>query len=215
MAEKKILADGIIFDMDGTIWDTCEIVAATWTETMKRLNIDKQFSKELIRSCMGMMMEEFAGKCMPEIESGKRIAYLKQCCEYENEYLALHGGVLFPGVEKTLERLSRKYPLFIVSNCQDGYIEAFFSGHHTEHFFCDYENPGRTGLDKAGNIRLIAERNNLKNPVYVGDTQGDQKACQTAGVPFIYAAYGFGEVPISKCAAKIDSFEALCTLFEV
>lgn len=215
MREDRICADGIIFDMDGTIWDTCEIVAQTWTETMRRLKVDKQFDTELIRSCMGLVMEDFAAKSMPEIDKDKRLGYLKQCCEYENEYLAGHGGVLFPGVVRTLERLSRKYPLFIVSNCQEGYIEAFFSGHHTAHFFKDYENPGRTGLGKAENIRLIAERNGLKRPVYVGDTKGDLSACQAAGVPFIYAAYGFGEVPLSQCAAKIDSFEGLCSLFEL
>ena len=40
----------------------------------------------------------------------------------------------------------------------------------------------------------IAETYNLKNPVYVGDTMGDYNACQKAGVPFIFADYGFGSV---------------------
>ena len=205
--------DGIIFDMDGTIWDTCVEVARTWSEEMARIGVNKTFTVEVIRSCMGMLMEDFAAKAMPEIDADKRIPYLKQCCAYENEYLAEHGGNLFRGVTQTLEKLSEKYPLFIVSNCQAGYIEAFFQGHHTEKYFKDYENPGRTGLDKAGNIRLIAQRNHLKAPVYVGDTSGDMEACKKAGVPFIYAAYGFGEVDAGDYDAKIDSFDQLCDLF--
>lgn len=37
------------------------------------------------------------------------------------------------------------------------------------------------------------ERNQLKSAVYVGDTEGDENAAHTAGIPFIHAAYGFGK----------------------
>ncbi len=47
---------------------------------------------------------------------------------------------------------------------------------------------------KADNIRIICERNGLKNPVYVGDTQMDADACRQAGIPIVYASYGFGTV---------------------
>lgn len=204
--------DGIIFDMDGTLWDTCKIVADSWTAALRDTGVKKVFTVKVIRSCMGLMMEEFAAKCMPEIETDKRLAYLKKCFEYENKYLRQHGGLLFPGVLETLEKLREKYSLFIVSNCQDGYIESFFEGNHTQHLFKDYENPGRTGLAKAGNIRLVCERNSLKSPVYVGDTQGDLNACRDAGVPFIYAAYGFGEVK-EGYAARIEHIAELKQMF--
>ena len=54
---------------------------------------------------------------------------------------------------------------------------------------------GDTGLDKGSNIRKLADTYDLKSPVYVGDTFGDYQACQKANVPFIFAEYGFGEVP--------------------
>ncbi|MNW70116.1 hypothetical protein D3C74_493110 [compost metagenome] len=38
------------------------------------------------------------------------------------------------------------------------------------------------------------QRNNLANPVYVGDTEGDQSAAAFAGIPFVFASYGFGAV---------------------
>lgn len=204
--------DGIIFDMDGTLWDTCKIVADSWTAALRDAGVEKVFSVEMIRSCMGLMMEEFAAKCMPEIETAQRLFYLKKCFEYENKYLRQHGGLLFSGVTETLAALKEKYPLFIVSNCQDGYIEAFFAGNDTGHFFKDYENPGRTGLSKDGNIRLICGRNDLKSPVYVGDTKGDMDACKKAGVSFIYAAYGFGDVT-EGYDARIENFTELRQMF--
>jgi phosphoglycolate phosphatase len=63
----------------------------------------------------------------------------------------------------------------------------------------DFENFGRTGKGKSDNIRLIVERNQLDQAVYIGDIQGDFDSTREAGLPFIHARYGFGiideEVP--------------------
>jgi hypothetical protein len=42
--------------------------------------------------------------------------------------LGERGGLLYPGVREGLAQLKEKYPLFIVSNCQSGYIETFILG---------------------------------------------------------------------------------------
>ena len=54
---------------------------------------------------------------------------MDEMCSYENEYLSIHGGTLYPGLEDTLKELKKNYRLFIVSNCQSGYIEAFLHAH--------------------------------------------------------------------------------------
>ena len=77
-------------------------------------------------------------------------------------------------------------------------------------YFTDYECPGRTGLSKGENNKLIIERNNLKNPVYVGDTEGDAESAKAAGIPFVFAKYGFGNVKEYQYA--INKFEDLSTL---
>ena len=43
-------------------------------------------------------------------------------------------------------------------------------------------------------IKLIVERNNIDEAVYVGDIQGDYDSSKRAGVKFIHAAYGFGTI---------------------
>ena len=113
-----------------------------------------------------------------------------------------------------LAALSARCPLFLVSNCQDGYIEAFFQAHGLGRYFTDYENPGRTGLPKADNIALVAERNGLRRPLYIGDTQGDYDAASKAGVPFLHAAYGFGRIdrPVPSVATFGDLPDAICRL---
>ena len=37
------------------------------------------------------------------------------------------------------------------------------------------------------------KRNGVTKAVYVGDTAGDEESARVAGIPFIFAKYGFGE----------------------
>ena len=123
-----------------------------------------------------------------------------------NELLCHCGGILYPRLPETLAALAQKYALFVVSNSQDGYVQAFL---HWSGLTCfrDIEMAGRTGLDKGANIRLVMERNGVTKAVYVGDTQGDADAAAKAGIPFIFTEYGFGSV--KDAAARIASLPEL------
>ena len=195
MAISKNINKGIIFDLDGTLWDSSEQVVHSWNEALaRRPETDLQITVEDMQGYMGKTLEKIAELMMPEIPFELRMDIMKDCCENENAYLLKHGGYLFPDLEKVLEELSGKYKLFIVSNCQSGYIEVFLEYHRLGKYFTDIECPGGSGLEKAGNIRLISERNNIDRAVYIGDTQGDCDSAEAAGVQFIHAAYGFGTI---------------------
>lgn len=186
---------GIIFDLDGTLWDSSEQVAVSWSEALAhRPETDRQVTGEDMRGFMGKTMETIADLMLPEVEPSLRIEIMHECERVEQDYLLKHGGVLFPDLERELERLCGICKLFIVSNCQSGYIETFLEYHKLGKYFADFECPGGTGFAKAENIRIVMERNGLDKAVYVGDTQGDLDASDSAGVPFIHAAYGFGSV---------------------
>ena len=126
----------------------------------------------------------------------------------DEEALARQGGRLFPGEEETLALLAARYPLFIVSNCQDGYIECFYKGNGLGRFFSGEECAGRTGLPKSENIRLAAARHGLKSPVYIGDTALDCASARDAGVPFLHAAYGFGAVDCPHAVRRFADIPA-------
>ncbi len=188
--------DGILFDLDGTLWDALEGICLSWNRALARFRPDLAgaVTPARLKGCMGMLLPDIAKKLFPQVEPGELAPLLEVCCDMENEYLARNGGVLCPGAAQALPLLAEKYPLFIVSNCQDGYIESFFAAHGLGRYFTDWECPGRTGRPKAENIRAVAARNGLRRPVYVGDTRGDFQAASAAGVPFLHAAYGFGAV---------------------
>lgn len=203
MSEKL----GLIFDMDGTLWDSSENVAKSWTIANEKLGYHRVITVEDMQSVMGKTMTEIAEIIFPDLPLKERMEALEYSGNFENEYLREHGGVLYPQLEETLKELKKKYHLYIVSNCQSGYIEAFLDYYHLWDYFEDTQCFGDNGLPKGQNIRLLYERNDLFDAAYIGDIQGDYDATMEAGLAFIHAAYGFGK--ISHQVPKIDSFSEL------
>ena len=186
-------ADGVIFDLDGTLWDATENIVRSWNQVLVELGYAYKSAEE-VKGCMGLPMGEIFRRLFPGAKEEERRRIAEKLYAAENAYIEKHGGILYEGLEDTLKALEGKYLLAVVSNCQAGYIEAFFMAHGLGKYFADFESLGGTGLLKADNIRLVAERNHLKYPVYVGDIQGDCDSAHEAGAAMIYAAYGFGEV---------------------
>lgn len=204
--------DSIIFDLDGTIWDPIDTVLNAWNSCIKEQNqIKRELTRTDFEGTMGLQMHDISKKLFPYLSEDFRLKIITECCHTEQGYLKKQGGNLYPDVEEVLTILSKKYKLYIVSNCQDGYIESFYEFHKLEKYFLDFENPGRTGLSKGENINLIIKRNNLSSPIYVGDTSGDLNAARYAGIPFVFATYGFGQV--SEYDEVIEKFEDLVKKF--
>ncbi len=204
------MKQGIIFDMDGTVWDSAEKVAESWNIAIKKNGmLDKVLTTEDIQGVMGRTMDKIADALFDELSKEDRMQLMKECCDYENEYLREQGGILYPELEATLQKLGEQYPLYIVSNCQAGYIEAFLDHYGFWKYFKDIECYGNNLKQKGENIRLLADRNELDEAVYVGDIQGDYDASMQAGVGFIHAAYGFGTI-----AAEVPAIHSLPELPE-
>lgn len=209
------MIDSIIFDLDGTLWDSTKEVAMAFNQVLieRYPEVKENVTPERLQELFGMPLDEIAVKLYQSVPAEHAIKVMKECCDYECDYLAEHGATLYDNLEQVLEELSMKYKLFIVSNCQEGYIQCFFRAYpKLEKYFLDYEYPGRSGMLKADNIRLVIERNGLNSPIYVGDTQGDATASGIAGVPFIFARYGFGDV--KEYAGVIDSLIELKKLID-
>lgn len=203
--------DSIILDVDGTIWDTTPIVAKAWNKA-----IDKLFPQvapvtaDILKGQFGKTMDVIGQNLFGCLGPEEQKKLLDQCCV--EEQLALEQNeedITYEGVVETIRVLAAKISLFIVSNCQAGYIELVIKKLGISDYITDFECFGNNGLTKDKNIKLVVERNKLKNPVYVGDTQGDLEACKLAGVPFIWAEYGFGNVEQREIAGSVKEFVEL------
>lgn len=204
--------DSIIFDLDGTLWDATEKITIAWNEIAQEEKVRESYiTPSLLQSLFGKPMSDIAAVVFADVDKASQLRLIDLCAQREHEFLLRDGAPLYPHLEETLKYLSAKYQLFIVSNCQAGYIEVFLEVTNLGKYFKGHLCPGDTGVNKAENILEIMHRHNLQTPVYVGDTDGDNKASKAAGIPFVYAAYGFGQT--DDVDYQIDDFADLTKLF--
>ena len=204
--------ESLIFDIDGTLWDSRALVAEGYniqlrSEGLHHLCIDA----ETLRPLFGKVMTEIADSIFSSVDPKDRYALMERCMDTENRYLFENEcRIGYPKVRETMAALAKKHRLFIVSNSQCGYpelcIEKLGLGDYIQGHLCF----GDTGTSKGQTIRTLMKTHNIQSCIYIGDTQGDLEACQEAGVPFIYCAYGLGQA--ESWDAKIDSIDALLTM---
>ena len=204
--------ESLIFDIDGTLWDSRALVAEGYNIQLKQEGLDHLcVTAEDLKPLFGKVMTEIADVILATIPEEKRYDLMERCMATENQYL--HDNpceIGYPGIQDTIAQLSKRYRIFIVSNSQCGYpelcIEKLGLTPYVEGHMCF----GDTGTSKGKTIRTLMAKHNIGSCAYVGDTQGDYEATVEADVPFIWCTYGFG-IP-DAYAEKVDRFEDLLKL---
>jgi len=201
--------DSIIFDLDGTLWDSTGNVAIAWEKARQQVGYEvAPITRERVRSITGMAYDVIFEVLLPDMDVQQRDHFKAVCAKSEIDTLNEIGGDLYPQLSETIKYLSQHYKLYIVSNCQRGYIETFLSHCPVADHFLAHQCYGTKGQPKAENIKDIVNDHGLRSPVYVGDTTGDRDSATKAGVPFIFASYGFGDVQ-EGLVARIDALAQL------
>ena len=204
--------ESLIFDIDGTLWDSRALVAEGYNIQLKEEKLEHLcVTAEDLKPLFGKVMTAIADVILASIPETERYDLMERCMATENKYLEenpCHIG--YPGVRETIAKLSKKYRLFIVSNSQCGYPELCIEKLGLTPYIKGHLCFGDTGTSKGKTIRKLMEIHGIENCAYIGDTQGDYEATVEADVPFIWCTYGFGTP--DAFAAKVDRFEELLNL---
>jgi phosphoglycolate phosphatase len=198
--------DAVIFDIDGTLWDASAVSADGWNAGLAALGIARRVSTAGIRSVTGNPYEV----CVDILLPGLRLEYpglVQTLNDSELAAIRARGGEFFTGAIEGVRKLGRDFKIFLVSNCQPWYLELFLGFSGIEKLLAGSDCHGASGLPKDGMLRRMKNDYRLTNPVYVGDTAGDQIAAGSAGIDFIYVSWGFGR-PAGD-ARSVDSFPEL------
>ena len=204
--------DGIIFDVDGTLWDSTFTAATAWNEAIKEFgNVDVEVTADLLKKEFGKPMDVIISDVFPMLNKNDQDSILEIICKWEHTMLNKSGGILLGNIKDTFEELAKRHALYIVSNCQCGYIELVMKYFGIENLVKDHLCFGETGTSKGQTILKLMEKNDIKDPVYVGDTDGDHNACKEAEIPFVFAKYGFGNT--ENPDHTIEKLEELTEIF--
>jgi phosphoglycolate phosphatase len=197
--------------MDGTLWDGVETYAQGFNDFFKTNKINRKLTKEDIKGLMGLEEDKFLEETIPEFSYQDRKNAYKQIIDFQYKRIELEGGILFDGVKLGLSKLSKKYKLFIVSNCPEFTIEYFIKWAEIDNLITDSLSHGKNYKPKHQNIQLLLEKYGLKNPYYVGDTDSDSKQSNLVPLPFVFVDYGFGTT--ENYVLKFCSFTELTDYF--
>lgn len=202
--------EAVVFDLDGTLWNACGASAEGWTRGLALAGVERVVTAQEIANVAGKPYRECVESILPALSRAEIDDLLPLLDREEKKVIQRRGGQLYPGVREGVERLSLEGRVFVVSNCQEWYLEEFLTHSGLGQFFLDVECHGRTGRVKSDNLRLVMERNQLSRAVYVGDTEGDQRAAREAEMDFVHVDYGFGQC---HEALTFGSFPALVDHF--
>lgn len=202
-----------ILDVDGTMWNSTPVVAEAWNAAiMADGSSQVRVTDHRLQELFGKPMNVIGELLFTDVDAEARERLLA-ACEKAEQHTLREGefDILYPRVKDTLNQLvkAKGAQLFIVSNCQSGYIELFMEKNRVESLITDILCYGDTGQGKGENILALMQKNDLRpeETAYVGDIRGDFEAAGQAGISFIYAAYGFGEVP--EAEYRIEKFEEI------
>jgi len=138
----------IIFDLDGTLWNTEDVSYEVIKEVVKKYDFLQEITKETVAKTMGCTFTETAEMFMPYLEEEKREEILREMLDLTAEKLTIVGGNLYEGLEEVLIELKKKYKLAIVSNCAAGYIESFLNSSNLKNYFVDFAAAGKMKVTK-------------------------------------------------------------------
>lgn len=198
--------DALIFDIDGTLWDSCDSCAEGWNLILEKLGNPTRVTASHMASICGKPLEECIRILIPSIGVQFEAFYNLLQTE-ETQVIEKKGANMYQGVLRGFQELSKKYPLYLLSNCQTRYMDTFLNYSELKPYLQDWDCHGMSGVSKGEMLVNMKQIHNLQNPVYIGDTSGDYEATQFAKVDFIYAAYGFGRV--EKPERSFDSFREI------
>ena len=164
--------ESLIFDVDGTLWDAVALVAEGWNDGLQSMGFAPHCTEQSIRPLFGKTMTEIAQVVVPGVPQEQAMEVMDRCMDGEMARLRRDPcHIFYPGVKETLTELHKTHRLFIVSNCQQGYIELLMEKGGLGGLISDFDCFGNTGLPKGQTLRLLCERCNVRDAVYVGDTE--------------------------------------------
>ncbi len=219
--DKLPLPEAIIFDLDGTLFQTetlLETVHRRIFQTLRDegLYVQASPSLETFLGYLGMLLEDIWKKAMPQASSEVYGRANELMLQFELEELARGRGTLYPGVKETLAELRRRgIRLFIASNGLELYVKAVPDLRGiADSFEAVYSAGEYATTSKVHLVRRLLDDFGIRRAWMVGDRSSDVEAGKANDLTVVGCDYaGFGrKQELDGADAVIRSFPELLKL---
>jgi pyrophosphatase PpaX len=179
----------VLFDLDGTLLDSAELIIAAFQDTCRHL-LGREIARETILRDWARPIRERFHALAPEHDETLSEEYLRR-------YLALHDrrARLFPGVADTLEALRRRgYPMAIVTSKRRATTQAAVDAFHLDRW-CSVvvaDEDVRRHKPDPEPVRAASEQLGVRpeDALMVGDSPLDIASGGSAGAGTAAALWG-------------------------
>ena len=214
---KRLKKKLIIFDADGTIWDSEKDVFLAFNHTLTN-NGNKEVTKEEFQKLAGLDLGEMFKRILSKDKETLVNEYVKKYREYyidEGHYA--DETTLFENVKETLENLKKQgFYIAIASGKPKRILDKMVECFRLNEFefvlgtgeSCFKPKPDPEALNYIMNELNVSK----KDAVMVGDTKADITAGKNAGMDTIAVTYGYEKIDILKMANPtymIEDFKRL------
>lgn len=217
-----MMKPAIIFDMDGTLFETDPVALQGFKRTFERL-IEQGYyqgdmpSDEMFLDQLGKTFHEIWDSLIPDSNEHVRELADRWMLEIELELIRSGVGKLYPNVKEVLTELkSLGYSLFVASNGLEAYIAAIVDYYELNDLFTDLYSAGRFQTEsKVDLVRLLMDTYHIESGFMVGDRHSDVEAGKENGLTVIGCKFGFAdESELSQADIHITSFQELISFID-
>ncbi|ARI77896.1 nucleosidase [Halobacillus mangrovi] len=193
------MSQAIIFDMDGTLFQTDKILEISLEDTFNYLSSLNQWEKETpiekYREIMGVPLPRVWEALLPH----HSIEVRKQADSYFLQRLIENirsgKGELYPNVREVLSYLKENnYSIYIASNGLMEYLKAIVRYYHLDEWVAETFSIEQVDtLNKSDLVRTILEKNEHSQGAVVGDRLSDIHAAKENGLASIGCQFDFAK----------------------
>lgn len=210
-----LLYDTVIFDLDGTLTDSCPGIIACSKYALEKMGRPIPADETLQRFLGPPLADSFMRYCgMKEEEA----AYATDLYRERYNPIGWKENNVFPRIRALLAELKKRGAyLAVATGKPQEASERILSYFGLLPYLDAVAGPKLTDLhaDKADLIRRVLPESRMKHAVMVGDTPGDIKGGQDCGIDTVGVLYGYGkndEILAAKPTHVTETTDDLCHL---
>ncbi|MGP4041613.1 HAD hydrolase-like protein [Gracilibacillus sp. D59] len=213
------MSQSLIFDMDGTLFQTDKILELSLEDTFNHLRSLNRWSTvtpiDKYREIMGVPLPKVWETLLPNHSVEEREQVDTYFLERLIENIRSGKGALYPEVKEVFSYLKENnFSIYIASNGLTEYLKAIVSYYHLDKYITEtFSIQQINSLNKSDLVQNIIKKYGITNGTVIGDRLSDINAAKDNGLVSIGCNFDFArEDELAHADMVIDDLTELQTI---